>query len=208
MVESLVDGVLAGYGIAIPVGAIAVLIVTTGMRCGFPCASSAGTGAATADLVYALVAVIAGVAVAGALEPWAHSIRMASAGVLIAIAVAGLVGFRRPGKTTVDQVVVRRGELLLTYVRFLGLTIINPLTVVYFASIVLGTTAGTDRTASEMVVFAGGAFAASLSWQLLLAGIGAVAHRGLSARVQTVASVIGNVFILGLAVRILLQPYR
>jgi len=205
MIESLVGGVLAGYGIAIPVGAIAVLIVTTGMRCGFPCAASAGTGAATADLFYALVAVIAGVAVAEALEPWAQPIRLVSAGVLIAIAVTGLVRRRRFENVAVE-VVVRRGELVRTYGRFLGLTIINPLTVVYFASMVLGTTAGTTRTLPEMIVFVAGAFVASLSWQLLLAGVGAVARRGLSPRFRAVTTVIGNIFILGLAARILFQP--
>jgi threonine/homoserine/homoserine lactone efflux protein len=206
MVESLVDGVLAGYGIAIPVGAIAVLIVTTGMRCGFACAASAGAGAATADLIYALVAVIAGVALAEVLEPWAQPIRLASAAVLIAIAVTGLLRQRRLTSIAVGAVVVRSGELARTYGRFLGLTIINPLTVVYFASMVLGTTAGTTRTRPDIIVFVAGAFAASLSWQLFLAVVGAVARRGLSPRFRTVATVTGNVVILGLAARILLQP--
>lgn len=67
MIEALLAGVVAGYGIAIPVGAIAVLIVDTGMRCGFRCAAFAGAGAATADLLYAAVAVIGGAAVASTL---------------------------------------------------------------------------------------------------------------------------------------------
>ena len=57
------EGVLAGYGIAIPVGAIAILIVDMGLRRGFPPAFMAGAGAATADFIYALLAVIAG-------QPW------------------------------------------------------------------------------------------------------------------------------------------
>ena len=35
MIPAFVAGVVAGYGIAIPVGAIAVLIVETGLRRGF-----------------------------------------------------------------------------------------------------------------------------------------------------------------------------
>lgn len=38
-------GVVAGLGIAIPVGAIAVLIVQVEIRCGFWCGTSAGAGA-------------------------------------------------------------------------------------------------------------------------------------------------------------------
>ena len=40
------EGVLAGYGIAIPVGAIAILIVDLGLRRGFQPAFMAGAGAA------------------------------------------------------------------------------------------------------------------------------------------------------------------
>jgi len=47
------EGVLAGYGIAIPVGAIAVLIVDMGLRRGFGFGLMAGAGAATADFLYA-----------------------------------------------------------------------------------------------------------------------------------------------------------
>jgi arginine exporter protein ArgO len=51
--EPFLTGVIAGYGIAIPVGAIAILIVQVGIKCGFRCAFAAGAGAATADLAHA-----------------------------------------------------------------------------------------------------------------------------------------------------------
>jgi threonine/homoserine/homoserine lactone efflux protein len=65
------EGVLAGYGIAIPVGAIAILIVDMGLRRGFLSGFMAGAGAATADFIYALLAVIAGATLAMALAPYA-----------------------------------------------------------------------------------------------------------------------------------------
>ena len=52
MIAALVAGVVAGYGIAIPVGAIAILIVETGLRRGFRLAAAAG--------IYATVAVVFG----------------------------------------------------------------------------------------------------------------------------------------------------
>jgi arginine exporter protein ArgO len=204
MAEALIDGVLAGYGIAIPVGAIAVLIVSTGVRCGFACAASAGAGAATADLIYATVAVWAGSAAARLLEPHAGIIRGSCAAVLVLIAVRGLVLARQPHPGTTAAVTPRRGELAVTYVRFLGLTIINPLTVIYFGTMVLGSTVGTSRSMAEGIVFVVGAFAASLSWQTLLAAAGAGAGRGLTPRLRLIATVIGNLFIMGLAARILL----
>ncbi|HSJ34059.1 MAG TPA: LysE family transporter [Acidimicrobiia bacterium] len=203
--NAFLDGVLAGYGIAIPVGAIAVLILGTGMRCGFPCAAAAGAGAATADLVYATVAVTVGAAAARLLEPWAGPIRLASALVLIAMAVWGLAVLRRSARHSPGTVSVNRGEMMATYGRFLGLTIINPLTVIYFTSMVLGNVVGRPVGAGGAIVFAVGAFAASLSWQLLLAGVGAFGRRGLPPSARVVALVVGNLIILGLAVRMLVH---
>jgi threonine/homoserine/homoserine lactone efflux protein len=84
MLDSFLHGILAGYGVAIPVGAIAVLIVGVGIRCGFACGASAGAGAATADGIYATVAGTVGTAAAAVLEPWATPIRWVSGFVLIA----------------------------------------------------------------------------------------------------------------------------
>jgi threonine/homoserine/homoserine lactone efflux protein len=49
--QSFWDGVLAGYGIAIPVGAIAVLIIEVSIRRGLTSGLQAGAGAASADLL-------------------------------------------------------------------------------------------------------------------------------------------------------------
>ena len=48
--NAFTTGLLAGYGIAIPVGAIAILIVTKAARESFRSAAVAGLGAASADL--------------------------------------------------------------------------------------------------------------------------------------------------------------
>ena len=52
---------------------------------------------------------------------------------------------------------------------------------------------------ANRAAFAAGAFLASLSWQMLLAALGAVAHRRLPPRAQLAASLIGNLVILGFA---------
>ena len=88
--DSFFTGVFAGYGIAVPVGAIAVLIVETGIRCGFRCAASAGAGAATADLLYAALAVAGGVGIASSIRSIDEPLRYVSAAVLVLIAVVGL----------------------------------------------------------------------------------------------------------------------
>lgn len=130
MTSVLLSGLAAGYGIAIPVGAVALLIVGTSIRCGFACGFSA--------------------------------------------------------------------ELVGTYARFVALTVINPLTVVYFTAPVLGSGVAVGGVA-HIATFAVGAFIASLSWQTVLVAVGAFGRRGLSPRARVGALVAGNLLILGLA---------
>lgn len=202
-------GIAAGYGIAVPVGAIAVLIVQVGMRCGFGCAASAGAGAATADLVYAVLAVTAGSALAGALEPVGEAFRWLSATVLAAIALHGLWGLWRERATSSDLDVAMPSprEYVITYARFVGLTIVNPMTIVYFTAFVFGMGLGDGISISGTgrLLFVAGAFLASLSWQTLLAGIGAFARQRLPDRFRVGAVVVGNLVVLAMAAVIALR---
>ena len=76
--DVFLNGVVAGYGIAIPVGPIAVLILELGLRRGFRVALSAGAGAASADLIYATVAALAGTLIISVLAPFAFILRIGS----------------------------------------------------------------------------------------------------------------------------------
>jgi threonine/homoserine/homoserine lactone efflux protein len=199
--RTLLIGILAGYGIAIPVGAISLLIVQVGMKCGFRCGASAGAGAATADLLYSVLAVVAGAGLAQALEPVGTPVRWASGAVLAAMAVAGLLRARREPLTT-ETTIPSRGEYAATYAKFLGLTVINPMTVVYFTAFVLGLGVASDFNLTEGALFVTGVFGASLSWQTLLAAMGSFAGQRMPARFRTWAVIVGNLLVLAMAVLI------
>ena len=201
VLEALGSGIAAGYGIAVPVGAIAVLIVGAAVRDGFAVGAAAGAGAATADLVYALIAAFAGSAASGLLEGKERGVGLASAAVLLAIAVHGLWSLR--GRSAAGQPAPGRTAPAATYLRFVVLTIVNPLTVVYFSSLVVGLRLEWSLAAGA--VFAVGAFFASLSWQLMLATAGAVGRHRLGARFRTAAVVVGNVVVLGFAAAIVVR---
>ncbi|MDQ3915018.1 MAG: LysE family transporter [Actinomycetota bacterium] len=197
------EGALAGYGIAIPVGAIAVLLVDLAMRRGFAPAAAAGTGVATADLVYALVAVLLGAAVAGAVEPYQDALRIVSALVLVGVAVYLLRGaLRRRDPAAVPKVAA--SGLVATYLRFLGLTILNPATITYFVALILGLDRG-DASAADKASFVAGAFLASGSWQLSLAGLGAFVHKRLPENARAIFGTIGALVVAGFALRLLLS---
>jgi threonine/homoserine/homoserine lactone efflux protein len=201
--SSFVEGLLAGYGIAIPVGAVSVMIMTTGMTSGFRTGFMAGAGAATADLLYATLASLAGAALVLVLQPLARELRIAGGLVLICFAAIGVIGGLR-GAAEAAQA-PPRARPLRTYARLLGITIINPLTVVYFAALILGRDAGRTPTASGRLLFVAGAALSSLSWQTLLAGLGALLRRGLPPRLRLGAVLLGNLIVAALGVRILVR---
>jgi len=163
-----------------------------------------GVGFAVPDLLYAALAVIGGAALAGLVQSVDQPLRYTSAAVLVAIAVVGL---RRVGRSqeSVQIAFPDRRELASTYARLLGLTIINPTTIVYFAAVIVGLGVANGMSAVDGGFFVLGAFVASLSWQTLLAGVGAFAGDRLGRRAQAVAIIAGNLVILVFAVVILVQ---
>jgi threonine/homoserine/homoserine lactone efflux protein len=215
MIEAFVAGVIAGYGVAIPVGAIAVLIVDASLRRGLRVGLAAGAGAATADGLYAGLAVLAGVAISRLVSPVQTELGWLSVAALVLIATRGLLILRRnlarpPAEGSGDGVAGRdplvragpAGDMAgRTYLRFLALTIINPMTVVYFAALVLGLPS-IGNGAAERAAFVGGAFLASISWQSLLAGVGAIVHRRLPERARLATSLLGNLIVLAFAANI------
>jgi arginine exporter protein ArgO len=207
MFEALISGLIAGWGVAVPLGAIGVMLVDLGMRGGFRSAAPAAAAVATADLLYAAVAAATGAAAASVLEPHEHALRLVAAAVLAAVAVIALRAAWRRAKTTGN------GELATPvvpaphrlYGRFLALTAINPTTVVYFVALIAGLPAVASAPASAKAVFVVAVGVASLSWQLTLAGSGAALHHRLPEHARLYTALAGNALVLGLAVRMALS---
>jgi threonine/homoserine/homoserine lactone efflux protein len=202
LLKPFLEGLLAGYGIAIPVGGIALLILDTGLRRGFRRAFFAGAGASTADLLGALAVTVAGGIIADLLAPIAGILRVASGVGLVAMGIWGFARSRRAARP-VEIGEPPRGGDLRTYLQFIGLTIINPLTVAYFAAFVLGRSADELSRWDARAVFVAGFALASFSWQTLLAAFGAATHRLIPVRAQKVVSAVGNLLVVALGVRML-----
>jgi threonine/homoserine/homoserine lactone efflux protein len=204
--QGLVDGLLAGYGIAIPVGAVSILILTTGMMSGFRAGFAAGAGAAAADLIYATAASAAGTALVVFLQPVALYFRIAGGIVLLLMAGIGFIRGIRERKDGRDAApAARPASARALFVQLLGITLVNPLTVVYFAALVLGRGSGSPALLVDRLAFVAGAAGASLSWQTLLAASGGIFHGRLSPRVRTGAAIAGNLIVAALGARILVM---
>jgi arginine exporter protein ArgO len=201
---ALVAGLVAGYGIAVPVGAVATYLVSLTAHTSLRTGACAALGVATADGLYALVATVGGTAVAAALRPVLTPLRWASALVLLALAARGAVTAVR--RYRAHRLSTRAAppppSPARAYLSLLGITLLNPATVVYFAALVLGAGAGDSVRPLDQGVFVTAAFVASASWQLLLAGGGALLGRALTGRLgRLVTAFVSSGVMTVLAVR-------
>jgi threonine/homoserine/homoserine lactone efflux protein len=194
--QAFLLGVAAGYAIAIPFGPIAILIVRTGVRRGLRAAAAAGAGTATADLVFATIAMLFGAAASAFLAPILPAARLVAGAALAVIAVRGLLAVPQPMERESG-----RGGSGNTYLLFLGLTMLNPPTVIYFVSLAIALPEVSADLASR-AAFVVGAFVSSLSWQEVLAVIGAMLHGRLTPRLQRITAVVSSLIILALAARV------
>jgi arginine exporter protein ArgO len=207
-VRALLEGILAGLGIAVPVGPIAVLLVDLAMRRGFVHAVPAAIGTASADLTYATIAAVVGAAAADAVEPLEGPLRVVSVVALLAIAAVRtwqLLRSRREDRVRSNT--ERRSERggAPTYLAFLGLTLLNPATVIYFAALILGLQTDALTSGAAKALFVGGAFGSSAAWQLTLVGAGGLLHHRLPGNATLVTGLVGNAVIVVLALRLLLS---
>lgn len=232
MLEALVAGVLAGYAIAIPVGAIAALLITLGAQHGARVAAGGAFGAATVDGLYATVAVTAGAVISPLIAAVEEPLRWISVVVLVVLGVTlALPAFRRRAvpvaAATIDDAATGGGArgtapvradaeprargrsttFRRLFVTVGALTLVNPVTVIYFAALVGSSTLAVDASLGERLVFVIAAFAASLSWQLLLTTAGSLVGRVLTGPTGArVTALVGGALVIALAVRGALVP--
>lgn len=230
----LVAGLLAGFGIAVQVGAITVLIMTLSAHHSLRVGLAAGMGTATADGIFALLAATAGAGIAALLRPIDGPMRWTAAAVLVLLAAKGVAGAVRlhrtaatdaaeaaeaaavaaavdapdspaaaePGTGPEAEGPVRRRPLG-AYLQLLGLTLLNPLTIIYFSVLVLGLHNGSAWSVADAAVFVLATVAASAGWQAVLALGGALIGRALTgARGRLASALVGNAVIALLAVRL------
>lgn len=196
---SYIAGLVAGFAIAMPPGAVTGLIVRTGLQRGFRAALAAGWGGATVDGLYCSVAVLAGSALIPLLGGIQGPLRAGTGVLLIGLGVYGIATAR--ADVTSDAPVGAR-DLLATYARFIGITMVNPATLAYFAAIAFGFS---GSVLADARAFVAGVFTASLTWHALLALMSGSLHGRLGPRARAILSVVANGVVVALGLRILAQ---
>ena len=180
MIGGLLAGLLAGYAVALPLGAIGSYLITLTARSSLRIGAAGALGVAVMDGGYALLAVLGGTAASAALAPLAGPLRWSAVAILLVLAGRALAGAR----PTLDKPEPARPppSAAAAFVRFLALTAINPTTLISFTALVIGARLGSSGDPATRALFVLGTFAASASWQLCLAATGAVLGRLLNAR--------------------------
>ncbi|MET3983659.1 LysE family transporter [Streptomyces sp. PvR034] len=186
-------GAAAGLGVAMPMGAMSVLLLQEAMR-SRRAAVAGAAGIAVVDFAYAALATAVGPWVAASLAPVEAWVRLLSAAILLTIAAHGLwrhhrspappdpAGTGAPAATpgaTATATITASATARRAFTRYVGLTAVNPTTALYFAAL---TTAQGARigTGPAAAAFVGGVLLASLLWQQLLAAVGSFAGSRIS----------------------------
>ncbi|MFF8933193.1 LysE/ArgO family amino acid transporter [Streptomyces paradoxus] len=209
MTAALVAGLLAGYGIAVPVGAVGTYLVSLTARTSLRTGVCAALGVATADGLYALAATLGGTALASALRPVLGPLRWVCVLVLLALAAWGAATAVREyrGHRLATRTAPAPPSPTRAFLSLLAITLLNPTTVIYFAALVLGSQVTGPAGPLEQGVFVLAAFAASASWQVLLAGSGALLGRALTGhRGRLATALVASGVMTALAVRMALAP--
>ncbi|MFJ9941171.1 LysE family transporter [Streptomyces erythrochromogenes] len=205
-------GAAAGLGVAMPMGAMSVLLLQEAMR-HRRTAVAAALGIAVVDLGYAALATAVGPWVASHVSPVEAWVRLASAAILLAIAAHGLAGARpeaAPPAPAPDPAAASGAPRTTTdlrparaFARYVALTAINPTTALYFAALTTAQGASLD-TGAAGAAFLVGVGAASLLWQQSLVALGSLAGARISATARIWTFRLGYGLVAAYAVKIAL----
>jgi len=193
-----VGGLLAGWGVAVPLGAIGLLVVREALTGGFRAGAAAALAVAMVDGLYCAAAVLLGAVAGPVITSWGAAPALGAGLILMALGVHGLMRRRVPA-VAADRM-RRRPATGRVFVSFAGLTAVNPATLLYFGALITALPASLHLETAPLV-FVAGTLAASLAWQLVLVALGAVGGRRIGARGQAILSAggYGLVIVLGAA---------
>lgn len=200
-------GFLAGLALAIPLGPMAILLISTTIKSGKSVGLFGALAMASVDFAYAAMVFAFGSALIGALNDWIWPMRVAGSTILVIVGIKIFLDARKASLKESLEVSNSNASRFRTYAKFFGLTILNPATAFYFVGITPSVAA--MATASELVFaflyFAGGVFIGSLVWQLTLVWATGITAKFLSVGIQRRVQYLGAGLIIALAIWLLLN---
>lgn len=196
-----IQGIIIGLTLAVPVGPISLLCIRKAVTGGRLHGIAAGLGVATADSVYAAVAVLGLTVISGFILAWQAVFRIIAGLVLTAVGIRVFLAVpAEPGENG------GHASCLKDYLALLGIALANPMTILFFLIVLpgFGVVIGSmsPGTAAEFVL---GIFSGSALWWIILCGaVGSVRSRLSAASLRIINGISGALIVLfGIAMLVL-----
>ena len=204
--EIFIAGALAGLALAIPLGPMAILLVSTTIKHGRKTGVFGALAMASVDLSYAAIVFAFGNVVIGFLTDWVFPLRVLGSLILLYVGVKIFVDARRSSKINSPDLSNSSTSKLKTYAKFFGLTVLNPATAFYFFGITPSVAVMSQGTGLlSIAYFAIGVFLGSIVWQLSLVVAANLTKSFTNAKVQHRIQYSGALLIVALAIGLLIK---
>lgn len=204
--DVLITGALAGLALAIPLGPMAILLISTTLKHGRGIGFFGALAMATVDFSYAALVFAFGNVIINLLSGWVFPLRVIGSAILIYVAVKIFFDARNSSKIDNPDLSNSPASRLKTYAKFFGLTVLNPATAFYFFGITPSVAALSQGSGiSSVGLFAIGVFLGSVVWQMSLVLAAHVTKSFTDIKVQHRIQYVGAALILALAIGLLLK---
>ena len=204
--EIFVSGVLAGLALAIPLGPMAILLISTTIKHGRKTGVFGALAMASVDFSYAAIVFAFGKVVISFLNDWIFPLRVLGSLILLYVGVKIFVDARRSSKINSPDLSNSPTSKLKTYAKFFGLTVLNPATAFYFFGITPSVAVMSQGTGLlSIAYFAIGVFLGSIVWQLSLVVAANLTKSFTNAKVQHRIQYAGALLIVALAIGLLIK---
>lgn len=204
--DVLITGALAGLALAIPLGPMAVLLISTTLKHGRGIGAFGALAMASVDFSYAALVFAFGNVIVNVLNGWILPLRLLGSAILVYVGVKIFLDARKSSKIESPDLSDSPASRFKTYAKFFGLTVLNPATAFYFFGITPSVAALSQGTGFWTIgLFAFGVFAGSVVWQMGLVLAAHLTKSFTDVKVQHRIQYVGAGLILALAVGLLLK---
>ena len=158
-------GIILGFGISMPVGPMGILCIQRTLKQGWPAGILTGFGAATADMLYAILAAFGLGMVGECLARYGYGIQVVGGILLIAFGIRIFYTAQDTSRKTAGK----NGSLWGLYSSAFLLTFTNPVTIFMFTALFAGLGVNDPEfTRMQAAQLVGGAFLGSFMWYITL----------------------------------------
>lgn len=205
--DVFITGLVAGIALAIPLGPMAILLISTTIKHGRRIGVFGALAMASVDFSYAALVFAFGNAVVTSLSQFVLPMRLVGSAILVFVAIRIFLEARRSAKLEAPELENSPASRFKTYAKFFGLTVLNPATAFYFVGITpsVAVMAGANSSGLGVPEFAIGVFIGSVVWQLSLVFAAHLTAKFTDVKVQHRIQYAGALLILALAVGLLLK---